>query len=242
MLDEQTIGAALRLEATRAALPGDLLSKVKREALRPPSPKWNAPWARKFVRLAAGLAVALLLAGFANQFASFVVPARPVNPGEVVPSRPRKTVSIQEVSSVAGFPVKLPTYLPEGISLFESRVVGDAQEAGSQFGVIEVFYIQRGKKGEIKRGISFQAWRGDRAAPFPPGDRHGEVMDTEPWHKTFGTRQVNIGGLEVTALTYLLSGINLHRVYWHDQGVNYAISADVTEPLEELMNVARSVR
>jgi hypothetical protein len=60
-------------------------------------------------------------------------------------------------------------------------------------------------------------------------------VDPEHQHKTLKNTPVKVGQSEANLLTYLLSGTQINRVYWHDNGKNYAVSADghvsVKEPL-----------
>lgn len=232
---ERKITAALQVDTAHVRLPNGLLDKIKFEAAQPQKHSWWAAWTkRRWVQVAAVALLALPLAGFAAK-QIWVVPAN-YPPGAQPASRPTEDMALVDISATVDFKVKLPTYLPEGVTFFASVLAGDSTTADANLRVVEVAYVKDGI-GPISVG----QWRADTASAWPPGHPFPEVLDTEPWHKTLTTGRVDINGIDAGSISYLISGMTINRVYWHDNGVNYAVEASSRLPMRELLMVARSL-
>lgn len=227
------IAAALRAEAEAVWVPVGLRERVRRAAYGPrPPARWLAGRAPQVV---AAAALALLLAGWGARHI-WVVPAQPVGEAAVPKPMPSREVSLPDLAGAVDFPVALPTYLPEGMTLWASVIRGDSQEANARLRVVVVTYQKEGLGT-----VSVQEWRADQAEPFAPGDPEPAVLDTAPWYKVLGSRPVDVGGVPGTAMNYLLSGMHIDRVYWHKGGINYAVSGNANVSLKELLKVAQSI-
>lgn len=227
---ERQITAALQAEVAAIQPSPDLLDRIKQEAAKPARLSF---WRNRLgVQVAAAALLVMPLLGFAIQ-QIWVVPAKP--PSEAPPAqRPVQEMELDDLLTAADFPVRLPRYLPEGATLFASVLAGDADPTVQ---VIEISYIKEGMGH-----ITIAQWRGDAAAPFPPGHPFPGVLDTEPWHRTLGVRSVELDGREVQLLSYIISGMSGNRLYWHEQGVNYVVAASGRYSVAELLQVAASLQ
>ena len=237
MIDERKITVALQADAQKAFLPDDLLDRIEANCGATEGRIATTAWLkRRWVQVATAALVLLPLAGFTTKQV-WKVPAKPVTEQQVIQHRPVKKVPLQDLSASVGFPVKLPGYLPDGMTQFASVLAGDSSKPDAQLRVVSVSWAKDGVGV-----ITLQEWKGDTISAFPPGDVIGTVLDTEPWHKTLKRTDTDVNGNPGSVLSYLLSGSNMNRIYWNDNGINYAVSAGAKISVSELLKVARSLK
>lgn len=230
---ERKITAALQADTAHVRLSMDLSDRIKREAAKQHRRSWWSGWIQGKASKVAVAAIALLLMVGAGR-EIFLASPSPTSPFE----RTYQSVAVSDLSSAAGFTVKTPGYVPAGLPLFDSRLAGDSSGGDAQLRVVEIIYMQAGGG----TGIMVQQWKADEAAAFPPGDSHGEVLGSAPYHKAIRSESVDVNGASGTTLTYILSGQTVNRVYWNVDGVAYAVSAMNSLPVHELLKTARSLR
>lgn len=234
MMDESKMSMALASDASRAEMPGNLLARIQARAGQ--ADRSRVTWPKRWwMQVAVAGLLLLPLAGFAAK-QIWVVPALEA-PGTSHPHRPTKELALTELAAAVDFPVKFPAYLPEGATLFASLVAGDSTDANALLRIVEVSYVKQGAGA-----IVIEQWRAGEASAFPPGHPFVTVIDTEPWHKTLGSDQVEIEGVNAKSLSYLISGMNMNRVYWNENGINYAVAADSSFAMTELLKVAGSLK
>lgn len=239
MTIEDKISITLAASSAKIGLPDGLLETIHRDATSHRPKVGILGWlgGQSYQRLAAAVAVMLLvpLLGFQAK-ELWVVPAEPVTPGISDKVRPRQEMPVSDMAAAVGFDVKLPTYVPEGLSLIYSSLEGDSKESDADLRIVRLVYSQ-----EWNRGMIVQQWLADPATPYPPADPYSEVLDTKPWYKVLSTTPVEINGVQGHVLLHLLSGTNMNTVYWHHGGTNYSITAAVSDvSLDELIKVANS--
>lgn len=229
MLDEQKMTVALNVETSGVDLPNALLAKIKREASKTqPQPWWSL--AGRGPKLVASFFLVAILAGWAHTV--WASKPKPVD----LKSLPTQAIAVERMPAFVGFQVGLPDYLPEGMSLDDSRLYGDSAEPSARLRVVGLTFKKR------HGGMVLQEWTANQAEPFPPGDLHGALMDTDSMTRTVSSIPVQVGQVQGTDMAYLLSGLKMHRIYWHVNGVNYAVAAASDHvPPEELLKVARSI-